>query len=865
MTDPLLDVVATLTTDEISSMSPADQAVIHDALERQLLLRSPADFAAGLSHGAWKPYPHLVHISDAIVDMIEHDSCDLLIVEASVRHGKSWLCSHWAPAWFIAKYRKPVLLSSYEADFAATHGRRVREIIKEVGPRFGLEINETSRAANRWELNGGGGMGTAGAGGPLTGRGFSLGICVTGDSLVTTPCGMMRLDEAVADGISHVQAFDHATGEVVWAEVVASRYTGHRDDIYEIVTDGGRSLRCTHDHRIYVEGRGYVEAHLLQPGWRLRSVRDLRMQDQEASDEEVLPPVLSRNSSFRGPLQLRGLWRRGRAHARRLSQATQSVLLACVRWGGATSRPSLPVRAAPTARTQVLLDGMSVRARQLHSSGAEGMRVLHENVPATHNVQSVLLKDVCQSFACERDDGPGELELAARARLHGEVQASTARGQASRRWPMRGLRRDDQSARSPRRPRTEPRLDRESRDALQAVPHDPPQVTCDTVALVRPVREGAIAVYDLTVPATSNFFANGLLVHNCDDPVKNNEEANSPVMREHLWDWWQSTWITRREPGAKMLLIMSRWHVDDITGRLKKHAATLGMRIKVIRLPAIAEEDDELGRRPGEALCRERYDEEALAGIRKDVGPGPWMSLYQQRPIAVGGGMLKPDSLRYWTSETMNGETYYKLGDQYVLDDELWRFSTMDTAYTRNRTSDYTAIATWGVAPTDPYGLVLLNMQRRRVTHNDHAPMALEEWNTMKPAWVGVEKQMATLSLFDDLARQGVVVRWLTPDRNKVARAETAAAMMDAGRIWVPENAPWLPEFIDELSTFPLGKHDDQVDCLTYAVNELSKRAVSPRKVVREPTDASAVMWAKLQKRNKARHSKFHPVLGSGW
>jgi predicted phage terminase large subunit-like protein len=437
------------------------------------------------------------------------------------------LCSRWTPAWFTAKYRQPVGLASYEADFAATHGRRVREIIKEVGPRFGLEIDETSRAANRWEVVGGGGMWTAGAGGPITGKGFKLGVV--------------------------------------------------------------------------------------------------------------------------------------------------------------------------------------------------------------------------------------------------------------------------------------------------------------------------------------------------DDPIKNGEEANSPVMREHLWEWWLSTWITRREPGGKMLLIMSRWHIDDLTGRLKKLMASLGMRIKVVRLPAIAEEDDELGRRPGEALCPERYDEEALAGIRKDVGPGPWMSLYQQRPVAVGGGMLKPEWLRKWSSETMNGETYYNLDGQYVLDDELWRFSTMDTAYTRNRTSDYTVIATWGVAPTDPHSLVLLNMQRRRVTHNDHAPMALEEWNTMKPAWIGVEKQMATLSLFDEIARRGVVVRWLTPDRNKVARAETAAALMESGRVWVPEDAPWMADFIDELATFPLGKHDDCVDCLTYAANELSKRTVTPRKVKREPTDASEVMWEKLKKRNKARHSKHHPVLGSGW
>jgi len=397
------------------------------------------------------------------------------------------------------------------------------------------------------------------------------------------------------------------------------------------------------------------------------------------------------------------------------------------------------------------------------------------------------------------------------------------------------------------------------------MPHDPSQIPYDTVAVVRPIRTSGVAVYDLTVPATSNFFANGLLVHNCDDPIKNNEQANSAVMREHLWEWWVSTWITRREPGGKMLLIMSRWHIDDITGRIKARMAELGMRVRVVRLPAIAEENDPLGRRPGEALCPERYDEEALAGIRKDVGPGPWMSLYQQRPVAVGGGMLKPEWLRHWTSTTMNGETYYQFGDQYVLEDELWRFSTMDTAYTRNKTSDYTVIATWGVAPTDPASLVLLNLQRRRVTHNDHAPMLLDEWNTMKPAWVGIEKQMATLSLFDEAARQGVIVRWLTPDRNKVARAETAAALMESGRVWVPKDAPWMPDFIDELSSFPLGSHDDMVDVLTYAANELSKRTVQPRKVKHEATDPSAVMWEKLRKRNKARHSNHHPILGKGF
>jgi predicted phage terminase large subunit-like protein len=502
-------------------MSPTDLARVQAIGETAELLRSPADFAAGLSHGLWAPYRHLRATSDAIVGMVERDECDLLIIDQPVRHGKTELCSRWTPAWFVSKFRKRVLLTSYEADFAATHGRRAREILNEHGQRFGIEIDSSSRAANRWELVGAdGGMGTAGAGGPITGKG------------------------------------------------------GH------------------------------------------------------------------------------------------------------------------------------------------------------------------------------------------------------------------------------------------------------------------------------------------LLI--VDDPIKNVEEAQSPVMRDHLWEWWQSVFLTRREPGGKVIVVMSRWHEDDLIARLLK--AETGMRINRLRMPAIAEDDDALGRNPGTALCPERFDEVALAGIRTDVGPTAWASLYQQRPIPVGGGMFRKTSFRNWTSITSGGDTFYRLGDQLVDDKEVWRFATMDPAFTRSKRSDYTACAVWGVAPTDPHSLLLLDMKRVRVEHAEHAPMVKQVWEQWRPAWVGVERQMATLSLFDEVQRNGVVVRWLTPDRNKIARAETAVALVDAGRVYLPANAPWLSEFLDEVVSFPVAKHDDQVDVLAYACAELNRRTVSPRKVRHEPETPAERCWATLEKREKQKHK--HPILG---
>jgi len=517
----LLDELRKLTPENVASLSPDKQAWVADLLDAEIALASPASFAARLSHDMWRPYRHLVHTSERIVAMIERDACDCLIVEEPVRHGKTELCSRWTPAWYVIKHRKRVLLASYEADFAATHGRKAREHVAEHGPRYGVEIDQTSRASHRWELVGAdGGMGTAGAGGPIIGKGGHLMIV--------------------------------------------------------------------------------------------------------------------------------------------------------------------------------------------------------------------------------------------------------------------------------------------------------------------------------------------------DDPIKNVEEAQSPVMRDHLWEWWQSVFLTRREPGAKVIVIMSRWHEDDLIARLL--AAETGMRIERLRMPAIAEDDDPLDRTPGQALCPERFDEVALAGIRTDVGPTAWAAMYQQRPIPVGGGLFRRNAFRYFTTRTIGDGTFHTLGEHTVDDKECWRFSTMDPAFTRSRRSDYTVCATWAVAPTDPHSLMLLDLRRVRVEHAEHAPLVQSVWDEWRPAWVGIERQMATLSLFDTVQRNGVVLRWLNPDRNKFARAETANAIVDAGRVYLPRSAPWLPEFLDEVVSFPAAAHDDQVDVLSYACAELSKRAVAPRKVRHEPETLAEKCWAQVERRNRSNH--MHPVLG---
>lgn len=140
----------------------------------------------------------------------------------------------------------------------------------------------------------------------------------------------------------------------------------------------------------------------------------------------------------------------------------------------------------------------------------------------------------------------------------------------------------------------------------------------------------------------SNFFADGVLVHNClivDDPFKGSEDAESQTQRDRVWDWWQSVALTRLEPNGSLVVINTRWNPDDLSGRLLE---TEGDEWTVLDLPALAmAEDDPLGREAGQALWPERYNTDDLARIRKGVGERVWWALYQQQPRPLEGGVWK--------------------------------------------------------------------------------------------------------------------------------------------------------------------------------------------------------------------------------
>ncbi len=140
-----------------------------------------------------------------------------------------------------------------------------------------------------------------------------------------------------------------------------------------------------------------------------------------------------------------------------------------------------------------------------------------------------------------------------------------------------------------------------------------------------------------------------------DDPVKNRAEAESRTMRDNVWDWFNDDIYTRLEPGAAIILIQTRWHEDDLAGRLLKQSADGGEAWERVDLPALAEESDPLGRPIGEALWPERYSREDLEAIRRQQGTYSFSALYQQQPVPSDGGLFKREWFQHIVSRPPSG------------------------------------------------------------------------------------------------------------------------------------------------------------------------------------------------------------------
>ncbi|MFP4528915.1 MAG: phage terminase large subunit [Candidatus Kapaibacterium sp.] len=296
-----------------------------------------------------------------------------------------------------------------------------------------------------------------------------------------------------------------------------------------------------------------------------------------------------------------------------------------------------------------------------------------------------------------------------------------------------------------------------------------------------------------------------------DDPVKNDAEAMSATYRNAVWEWFASTAYTRLAPGGIVVIVMTRWHEDDLCGRI---AAMKNQEWKWLRLPAIAQAGDPLGRNPGDALWPGRFGADKLCEIRATIGQFWFSALYQQQPAPASGGIFKRKFFRYYRSNQDHYILNNENGEERIPRDMLSIMAVADLAATLKQTSDYTVVIIFGL--TSSRKILVLDVVRERFEGADHLNLLKNINLRWRPAMIGIESSQYQISLVQSALREGLPVLELRPDADKVTRALPMAARMESGGVYFPAEAPWLADFETELLNFPKGSHDDQVDAFAY-------------------------------------------------
>jgi predicted phage terminase large subunit-like protein len=293
-----------------------------------------------------------------------------------------------------------------------------------------------------------------------------------------------------------------------------------------------------------------------------------------------------------------------------------------------------------------------------------------------------------------------------------------------------------------------------------------------------------------------------------DDPIRSQADAESETVRDATWEWYQGTLRTRLEPGGSIILTATRWHEDDLTGRLLDEAQRGGEQWEHLHMPAISDD--------GHALWPERWPVDALLAIKSAVGARVFESQYQGRPVPAEGGTFK----RAWW------RTYDELPLLQRIEVEL------DSAFKTGIANDWSVFSAWGLDYAN--NAYLLHVWRQRVEFPDLIRMGYSvmdavsaKFAPLNPILVVEDKASGQSAIQvwrdadSDSALSVVAYKPRDPTASKQSRAEGITSFVEGGRVFVPSHAEWLEDWLIEHDRFPSGKHDDQVDTTVMAINRL--------------------------------------------
>ena len=286
-----------------------------------------------------------------------------------------------------------------------------------------------------------------------------------------------------------------------------------------------------------------------------------------------------------------------------------------------------------------------------------------------------------------------------------------------------------------------------------------------------------------------------------DDP-HSEQDALSESAMENAYEWYTSGPRQRLQPGGSIVVVMTRWSLKDLTGKLIKAQGSdvMSDQWDVVEFPAILPS--------GNVLWPEFWKKEELLKVKASLSLGKWNAQWQQNPTAEEGAIIKKEWWNVWEKEDIPPVSYI--------------MQSYDTAFSKKESADYSAITTWGVFQPDEGGsdhIILMDAHRGRWDFPELKNKALEEYNYWDPDMVLIEAKATGTPLTDELRAMGIPVVNYTPSkgRDKHTRMHMVAPIFESGKVWAPE-MKFSEEVIDECAAFPNGDHDDYCDSMSMAL-----------------------------------------------
>lgn len=326
-----------------------------------------------------------------------------------------------------------------------------------------------------------------------------------------------------------------------------------------------------------------------------------------------------------------------------------------------------------------------------------------------------------------------------------------------------------------------------------------------------------------------------------DDPLRGRAEAESPTYREAAWDWWESNGSTRLSSRGRVVLMLTRWHSDDLAGKLVKNEPG---KWKVLRIPAVRDRAQPLVRGSdgasayapnGELISVQGREPGFFLDLKETRSSYVWNSIYMQTPVAAEGNLFSRTDFRYWQWAESDPSHHDPLhGAKLSIDGvalfiaDMVRFVTMDLAESTKRSADWTVASVWAI---DLSGrLILLDTKRMRVAEKDHADFLAPLCTRWATPDVYVERGFIGTALVRDATQAGIRIQPLNPSTDKVTRAIPASNRLKAHQVFWPDYVDWLDEWCDEIAGFPTWQYDDRTDTFSYAAHIAAAHWTPPPK-----------------------------------